>query len=635
MASFSGEGGTLPSSVRGALHDAVLADIAHGRSAPTRGQRYAAACIADGGLTTGNRALAQIGTSGSHKSNARRDLWVHTRREYAFLQRISAYTVSCGFSTKNGGQRLRPVSMMLPHEMFSALFELDMFYDAFGSDEDREAYWTSLAEPWWTPEHPAYARVMACPSKAVPLRTHGDDVACRKGLVHLSMLVFTFASVLATRSTIDDVMLVFGLLQEHLLDDTVDQVFHAAVWSLDVLATGFWPSTDHLHAPLTGLRAQRRGPLAAGYFGICTQHLGDWKYIKEVCHLGRHYGSFMCCTYCDCRKLPGPGNFADFSSAGVAWFEEHATPSDAFMASLPAAGPPFLPRTYGFDLRMLLVDFMHSDLLGVGGWLLANAMLDLATTGRFGTFAGPRKEKMEQALLSAYNLFVRFTKDHNITHSQKQFKLSILGAGTSTAWPEFKGKAHNCSVVLRWMSAFVTANPGPDRHGKLVDVCLMAHGRYHQVMRDAGRQFTASQAREFHDAGLLMLRSYSLLSRSAHLRRQARWQMKPKHHHLWHAFRQVLDSCTNPRSHWLFKHEDFMGLAAAIGVHIHPSSLSRELLATWSLHWAMAVPEHVNRKALKRKRFPTFARCGRRLRKKENHDLPSRGVDVHNGLTAP
>ncbi len=86
------------------------------------------------------------------------------------------------------------------------------------------------------------------------------------------------------------------------------------------------------------------------------------------------------------RKSYGLGNCADFSVVGVAWFEEHAMTSNDYMATLPAAGPPFLPRTYGFDLRMLLVDFMHSDMLGVGGWLLANALLDMAKVGRVGDF---------------------------------------------------------------------------------------------------------------------------------------------------------------------------------------------------------------------------------------------------------
>ncbi len=90
------------------------------------------------------------------------------------------------------------------------------------------------------PEHLAYTKVMARPAQAVPVRTHGDDVACRKGLIRLTMLVFKFAGVLAMRSTIDDVILVSGLLMQRLADETVDQVVRAACWSLDVLATRFW-----------------------------------------------------------------------------------------------------------------------------------------------------------------------------------------------------------------------------------------------------------------------------------------------------------------------------------------------------------------------------------------------------------
>ena len=57
--------------------------------------------------------------------------------------------------------------------------------------------------------------------------------------------------------------------------------------------------------------------------------------------------------------------------------------SNDYMATLPAAGPPFLPRTYGFDLPTLPMDFMHADFLGVGDWLLANALIGMANVGRF------------------------------------------------------------------------------------------------------------------------------------------------------------------------------------------------------------------------------------------------------------
>ena len=91
--------------------------------------------------------------------------------------------------------------------------------------------------------------------------------------------------------------------------------------------------------------------------------------------------------------------------------------------------------------------------------------------------------------------------------------------------------------------------------------------------------FSANMARRFHAAGLLMLRGYALLSRGAHLAGQARWQLKPQHHNLWHGFNFALRSRRNPRSYWLFRHEDFVGMAARIGRNIQPASLSLLRLA--------------------------------------------------------
>ncbi len=527
------------------------------------------------------------------------------------MQHLNTYDVECDFATRDGlGNCKRPMSLFLPHEIFATLFTLDLglFYQTFGTDAERTAYWTSLDEPWWTPAHPAYARVMADPAKAVPLRTHGDDGAFKKGLARLSMLVFTIAGVVSNCGTRDSILLVFGLLLERLLDHTMEQVLHAACWSLDILATGTWPSTDHLRAPLTGARSERNGALAGGYFAICTQHLGDWKYVKDVFRFGRHYGAARCCHFCLCSKRLGPGNFANFTSAGIAWSEHNRTTTLDYMGTFPPGAVPHLARTWGFHLHMLLVDFMHSDLQGVGCWLLANALLEMAEEGRFGLHAGPWKTRLSKALSVAYRSFAAFCKGHFLDHSQKRFKPALLSMSSQADWPEFRGKAHNCLVVLTWLAALVRENPSPDNRGKLRGACLLAHHRYHEVMRTAGPHFTVRQAGQFHEAGLMMLRSFSLLSRTAHLHHRARWQLKPKHHHLWHGFHHAKESRTNPRSHWLFKHEDFIGLAAALGKHIHPASLSRQLLRTWALHWAMAVPERANAQHRKRRMRTSFAR---------------------------
>ena len=98
-----------------------------------------------------------------------------------------------------------------------------------------------------------------------------------------------------------------------------------------------------------------------------------------------------------------------------------------------------------------------------------------------------------------------------------------------------------------------------------------------------------------------MLRCYSLLARDAQTQRVKRWQLKPKHHHLWHGFRHARISLRNPKHFWLFKHEDFVGRMTRIGRLVHPSSLSRRVLQAWSVEVAMQVAPERNTELTKRK----------------------------------
>ena len=75
-----------------------------------------------------------------------------------------------------------------------------------------------------------------------------------------------------------------------------------------------------------------------------------------------------------------------------------------------------MARTHGFDHRMLLVDFMHSDLQGVGVWLLANALVEMVEEGKFGYSFGPWKLKMLRGLAVAFRKFLRYTHVNGIRH---------------------------------------------------------------------------------------------------------------------------------------------------------------------------------------------------------------------------
>ena len=607
---------------RGELHDTLLQDyVGRGQLAPCAAQALAKAGVNDGAEKSGNKSLAKIGNFGRNKGNCRRDLAAHSRRTFALSQYLEPFQADIDIETRDGcNTKTVGVKMIFPYELFALLFNIDrsLFDLIYGTDEARVAYWQTLNAPWWNASHPLYHKVMSNPKKAVPLRTHGDDGAFKKGLVRLSMLIFTITGVCASKTvwSTASILLVFALKIERLLQNSLETLMRSVVWSLNVLADGQWPELDPSHNAWTHgcRRSQKSGDLADGYFGFCTEHLGDWKYIKEIFRLPQSYMNTSCCHFCHATKEIGIGNFADFTSAGLIWFEANCRSTVDYIMSC-GADLPSLARTVGFHLTMLLVDFMHSDLQGFGAWILANALFQMAEEGMFGIFAGPRDTRFKHALAQAYKLFIDYCRVHAIEHSQKLFNLTLIGMGTSDQqWPEFKGKAHNCLSVLTWLSSFVQENPSTTRIGKVRDALLIAHNNYHDIMREAANVFTDRQAQAFYNAGLMALHCYSVLSSDAHNKLIARWQLKPKHHHLYHGFMFARLTLKNPRAHWLFKHEDFVGEMCRVGSQSHPSTISQNVLNIWSTNLAMRLDPAQNEQLVAPKRLGRFSRLVKRRR---------------------
>jgi hypothetical protein len=235
-----------------------------------------------------------------------------------------------------------------------------------------------------------------------------------------------------------------------------------------------------------------------------------------------------------------------------------------------------------------------SILAGVGGWLLANALTEFAEAGRFGVFAGEWKVRRNLALAHAYKMFREHCSAKGIEHRVKRFNVTMLSMTSNQCWPDFKGKAHDTLVAVNWLAAWVLEHPCEDPRQKLIDTALLAHMRYHGIMREATETFTERQAQRFHHNGLVMLRAYALLAKDAYNRQRPRFQLKPKHHHLWHGFYHARLTLLNPRSHWLFKHEDYVGICTKVSRLIHPSSLSRRVLESFSIGIATRVSETRN-----------------------------------------
>ena len=94
-----------------------------------------------------------------------------------------------------------------------------------------------------------------------------------------------------------------------------------------------------------------------------------------------------------------------------------------------------------------------------------------------------------------------------------------------------------------------------------------------------------------HTAGYVLVRSYKILAWSASRHNRARWQLKPKHHHILEGIHHAKKTLRNPRAHWLFKHEDFVGRIARLASKAHPTTCAKRALQLWAIKMALIRPK--------------------------------------------
>ena len=76
-----------------------------------------------------------------------------------------------------------------------------------------------------------------------------------------------------------DTRIIFTVIRSaEMLPNTLDTLFEAMAWSLNVCLKGLTPSADWQNRPLTGGGRQ----LAGGYRGACCQIRGDWEFFARL-----------------------------------------------------------------------------------------------------------------------------------------------------------------------------------------------------------------------------------------------------------------------------------------------------------------------------------------------------------------
>ena len=175
--------------------------------------------------------------------------------------------------------------------------------------------------------------------------------------------------------------------------------------------------------------------LAGGHKCIVTQVCGDYKFFKETFKF-QAYCNNDCCHLC-CASKDDPSRLYTATGPDAPWRQMLRPPSvlDTPLARIP-----------GFSRDLIKVDVMHNLHLGSGLHVFASAILELCEEGLWG--AGSINTRLSRA----WQEFEQWRKLWKLDCSMSKLTLTTLGVEKKTNYPCLKAKAHNCRILVAWLS---------------------------------------------------------------------------------------------------------------------------------------------------------------------------------------
>ncbi len=314
--------------------------------------------------------LASMGSHGAYPSNISRDINMIVAGGACHMPGPYSFRCPLKHSRAELGVQYQNISMMLPHELFSAMYHHypGAFRDKLvGPPDALQSFWRAMQETPRLRSHPVRDRPDYM-EKCVPISCHGDGtptVGLGKAWGKL-MNIFGWSSLLAHGSTASMYFMSFciyeGLQTAGVVTgSTLNNFFKRWVWSLLWLFKGVWPLTD-----VNGKSYPENGPewqkpvgkpgdtLAGGYYCCLWVITGDLDYFFKVLGL-QNYNSNCPCSLCPATSTEMP------------WFDWR--PEALWLRNIYKAGEVPLRNLLftlpGVSVGTIFPDWMHVKHLGL------------------------------------------------------------------------------------------------------------------------------------------------------------------------------------------------------------------------------------------------------------------------------
>ncbi|CAE7578117.1 unnamed protein product [Symbiodinium sp. CCMP2592] len=452
--------------------------------------------------------------------------------------------------------------ILLPHEMFSALFR--SYGPAFRSHilprpEELNNFWTKVAGHPALEGHDVLSREDRF-TKAIPIGVHGDDCPVSGlGKCWVSKLsTMSWYSFMGTDSrTKEKLMWIYSCPEKYRLnksdqhEPTLDTFFRILAWSLTWLYRGKWPDRDFNGAKYkTGTLEHKRAltPLAGGLYCVLLGITGDLDWFAAVLKLPHFASSKGPCCLCK-AQAKGPLTFTNFR-ANAPWRDTVWKATDWIADPNRSQNPIFgVPST---SCHVVALDLMHCKHLGTDMYMFASVIYLLChhilphePQENLRVVWQKLKESYVKLGISAGQRFRALTKTSMYTRK--------------TGYPKLRGKAYECRYLVRPLLETWNHFRNPRLHvHQQITLMLKQNMLMERVLSEnkAALQFPAEAAEAFRKATTNMLLLYAAVATHFANAGIQVFDVTSKFHMLQH----IADYCEylSPRLVWCFSGEDMM-----------------------------------------------------------------------------
>lgn len=433
--------------------------------------------------------------------------------------------------------------MILPHELFAALWAAGRWNMSVGTEDTAEEHWQHACRYFdWTEHHPVKTHA-AFPRRMVPISIYGDGAKVTRDE---HMVVLTWNSCLVKGAAIDCKFLMVALPQPHLRPESLDAVARIIKWSFGCMWDGTWPCTDHLARPWPKHhpRAWKSGTQLAGdWAAVLTESRGDWEWQAKFFHTPTST-TRKPCWLCSCDQ---------HGAHGWPLLQQEAPRPADWLAKLPVSNP--LTELPGFNKTMVKVDLMHTVCLGVCIWTNAGSLLWLCERGHW------PGDSLASQLHHSWCSFREWCQSRGLDTSQKPFTPRKLLVH-KREYAEFQCKAWNSRLLCNWLAAEMQRLDHSllDATGALTTGLQWQVNESIHLLEASGRFLTQREADRYHELVDSAVRVYCALAHR-HLQEESlRYPLRPKLHLWLECARLCRRDRYNPRFFHCFADESHLRL---------------------------------------------------------------------------